>query len=286
MSGKKQKSTGVLSDHVRKGQRLLPPILHVLGDKHAPYSWTRQLVPEVIWIWLLIDFHGVAKGASLAEAIGNAAAKASDTLPAPLYATLSSFRALADEQKSKIRRLLNGHKLEGIQDALKGFCQICPDNPLNFLISDVFATDSDVESFSIALEALYDRLGRPAALTLATVTSMELQQGKLKMPPHIWEKVQEDFQHISDYPTTERSKAAAASFRAGAPLSLMIRDIRDNEGFVHNEAWLKFFGIEWARSDLATPRFRMLRTRTFRTARPLESSSAFATPHDESYTRG
>ena len=54
-----EKTGPVLQDHKRKNKRLIPPLLAVMGDKHSPYSWARQLVPELIWIGMLQQGMGI-----------------------------------------------------------------------------------------------------------------------------------------------------------------------------------------------------------------------------------
>ncbi len=45
----------VLGDHVPMKRRLIPPFVSAFGGKLAQYSWTRQLVPEALWLGLVID---------------------------------------------------------------------------------------------------------------------------------------------------------------------------------------------------------------------------------------
>jgi hypothetical protein len=39
----------ILREHKRVKKRLVPPLLYALGDNYSPYSWARQLAPQVIW---------------------------------------------------------------------------------------------------------------------------------------------------------------------------------------------------------------------------------------------
>lgn len=229
--------SGVLPDHARKGKRLVPPMLSIMGDKHSPYSWTRQLVPEAIWIWLLLDHLGLNKGVKAAVAIGNAAAHTLGEDGKAFFCKLSSFQELNDAQRTAIRNELGADLLNDINSALGAFFELLPENPLQFLSHNQPVNGPARTKFAEELQALYDRYGRPAALTLATVKWMAIEQDKLRVSAHLWDNFVEDFRHIADYPKTERSKAAASSFRAGAPLMLMMGD----EGFEHNEVWQKYF---------------------------------------------
>lgn len=235
-----KKDERVLADHTRKGKRLIPPFIRMAGEKYSPYSWTRQLVPEAIWIWLLIDRHGLDKGARIAGLVGKAASAASRKDPKPLFCKTTSFAELSAEEKAEARRSLGAPILDDLNAALGAFLDLCADNPLSFLSNGHAPDLVEQESFSRSLDALYDRYGRATAVTLATVTLISLDQDKLRVSDHLWDKLVEDFHHIAEYPSTERSKSAAASFRAGAPMTLMMGD----DGFEHDDKWLEYF---WGR---------------------------------------
>ena len=53
---------------------------------------------------------------------------------------------------------------------------------------------------------------------------MTINQDKLRVSEHLVEKLVDDFKHVVDYPKTERSRKAASSFRASAPMTLMAGD--------------------------------------------------------------
>lgn len=240
------KRTGVLADHKRNKKKLTPPLLQALGDKYAPYSWTRQLVPEAIWIWLLLESCGVKKGNSAAAALGRVASSVSAEKPSRLFCKTSSFAVLSDRERTQLLKEIGDPELEIIRDALSVFFEVFPDSPLVFLDDGRAPNESARHTFASSLNDLYDRNGRPTALTLATVTWMALDQEKLSMSGEMLDKVIEDFKNIIDYPQSERSKRAASSFRAGAPMMLMMGE----EGFEHDEAWQQYF---WSRVGMIGP---------------------------------
>ena len=60
------KKSKVLSDHKQKKKKLVPPLLHAMGEKHKPYSWVKDLIPELIWLCLLHETLGLKRGVECA----------------------------------------------------------------------------------------------------------------------------------------------------------------------------------------------------------------------------
>jgi hypothetical protein len=231
------KQDGVLPDHKKVKKRLIPPLLQALGDKHAPYSWTRQIVPEVFWIWMLTRKFGFQQGGYLASAIGKAAAASTQENPKPLFSKNSSFNNLSAEEQQTARNMLSPEVIKQANVALSSYFDLFPKSSIKFLFDGQSSTKDALRETGEALAEIYDRYGRGAALTLANANRMAIEQNKLKVFSNLSHKVREDFENIEDYPNTERSKLAASAFRAGAPLLLMMSE----EGLGHDDGWLKTF---------------------------------------------
>lgn len=70
----------VLADHVAVKRKLVPPFMKRLGPKLHQFSWTRQLVPEAIWIGLIVDRCGYKDARQHCIALSQAVRLAIDTL--------------------------------------------------------------------------------------------------------------------------------------------------------------------------------------------------------------
>jgi hypothetical protein len=232
----------VLSDHKRLKKRLVPPLVAALGGNYSPYSWARELVPEFLWIALMLETHGIEKGTELCADIGLAAAESSDLDPKPLFATLSSFSLLSESESKKFLEELDAEKIKETSLAIRSLNEVFAKNPLHVFETDNSTPPSAFDWVNI-LQDLYDRHSRRTALVLATAMYMGLAQHKIVLTTQeLVDNQKRNFENIVDYPDTEESKIAASSFRASAPMFLMAskEDEKDN---THTE-WLEEF---WSR---------------------------------------
>ena len=63
----------ILSDHKRIKKKLVPPILQI--GKFHEVKWVDYILPELLWLGLLNEFHGLKLGAELGLSLANAANK-------------------------------------------------------------------------------------------------------------------------------------------------------------------------------------------------------------------
>ena len=64
----KQDRKRVLSDHTQIGKTFVPPLIAGLGDmRHV--RWLRDLVPELLWVSLLIDRLPLKRAVEVASAL-------------------------------------------------------------------------------------------------------------------------------------------------------------------------------------------------------------------------
>ena len=231
----------VLSDHVKKRNRLLPPILASMGDKHQPFSWTREIAPEAIWIALLVDKYGLRQGADLARGLCLIADKSVSNESAPSFVRFSAFFELSNDQKKYIVENLSRSEYLRISSALYPFQMICPENPLSFLFENSRFDFLPIykEELSATLQSLYDRLSKLSALTAAASTFVAVIQGKLRMPVEMLKKVESELLAIEGYPDTDAGKAAAGFFRAGAPM--LLGEFGNPNPLPTHEMWLEIF---------------------------------------------
>jgi Family of unknown function (DUF5677) len=234
----KEKRAPILGDHVRKGKKLKSPFLHWLGDRHSPYSWVRQIAPELIWIALLIRKYDLRTAIEIANQVGLACAQGFAGSPKPLFAMISSFSQLCSEEKDAVVGFLEPSQAEKLRQALAPLRQAVGIHPLSFICGDFEGGDCSTEGFGDVLRSMYDKHSRNAVLSIATAVYMGITQEKILHAPDLHKKRMQDFKDVVDYPHTEKSKAAAGAFRASASMFLY-----KNEG-----EGLKLNGEEWVYS--------------------------------------
>ncbi|NKJ08525.1 DUF5677 domain-containing protein [Rhizobium sp. SG741] len=229
----------VLHDHVAVKRKLVPSFLHKLGGKFSQYSWTRQLVPEAIWIGLLIDSCGYKSAWEHACALGKAAIAAMNGSECPPFVKFSTFAELSDYQKEATRSALDQASLMAIRQSLAPLAAIIPDHPLAFL-GKADASPEQNARFPELLGEFYDRNSRAAVRSTALGYGLGLDQEKIHISSHLIDDLIVRFNVIEDYPETEESRQAAGAFRAAAPMLFMSANA-DDAGFESDAPWIAAF---------------------------------------------
>ena len=124
----------VLDDHVRKKRKLQPPIRAMMGDNYQPYSWAHQVVPEILWIAMLQEGMGMRNGIDFIVDLVMEAGRICTTEPKPIFAKITSFELLTDEQKTTLIDFISKHPAyDSAMNALLPFFILLPNSPLSFL---------------------------------------------------------------------------------------------------------------------------------------------------------
>lgn len=231
--------SSVLTDHKRKKKKLIPPLLAAMGDIYSPFSWARELVPELLWIALLQQELGLEKGKSFALEIARDADLVYERIPKPYFCKISTFDMLSDEQRIRVRNLARDHTyFREALTALRALFILLPQCPLAFLASgDLDTNGTESEPILELLPKVYDRKSREAALTMSTAIEIGLRQGKIIIAKEdLATKLQEDFVSIVDYPETDESRGAASSFRA-----MIAAFLKGPNAENDTENWLEIF---------------------------------------------
>jgi len=238
----------ILGDHGRSKNRLIPPLLMAFGNKFTPYSWATQIVPELLWVALLIDKYGLGPGGELVAEIGSMGAELSQYEAKPNFSKITSFSYLSSEDKNVLRERMGGSKISMLSEALRPLHYLCPDNPLNFIENPELSgqegqltEDQETEYLSELLDRIYDRQSKISAFTMAIAMYSEIVQGRVIVSEDIARKLHEDMLEISSYPDTPKSRAAAASFRASA--GFLVMDDGTGTESSNSRDWVEYF---WA----------------------------------------
>jgi len=215
----------VLEDHIRKKRRLIPPVRAAMGDNFSPFSWSLQIVPELFWITLLIHELGPVKGVEVARQLGNAAAQVSKKDPKPLFATVTSFSVLSEEEQQELLGVIDEEVLADFRAVLGRLSVIWPESPFSF--TDLQSDDelqAVIDYLSPTLEKMYNRHSREATLAISTAVYLGCGQDKVKIVKEVFDDHATAFTDIEDYPATEASKKAGSFFRAMAPMLLLQKE--------------------------------------------------------------
>ncbi|RTL50061.1 MAG: hypothetical protein EKK40_13785 [Bradyrhizobiaceae bacterium] len=229
----------VLQDHIVVKRKLVPTFVHKLGGKLSQYSWTRQLVPEALWIGLVIDHFGYEEARGYCRTLGRTACAAMDEAERSMFVKFSAFAELSEAMKVSMTSALDPSILTAIRQSLAPLAVVAPDHPLAFLGS-VDATPEQKERLPELLRELYDRNGRVAVLSMALGYELGLDQGKLHVAEPLVDDLIERLKVINRYPDTEEARRAAGAFRAAAS-SLFMTVKLDGGGFEDDALWVEAF---------------------------------------------
>lgn len=229
----------VLADHVAVKRKLIPPFMKRLGSKLHQFSWTRQLVPEAVWIGLIIDRCGYQNAREHCLALSRAVRSAMNHPTRPMFVRLSTFLSLSDTEKATVLSSLDTRALIEVRRSLQPLTAMAPAHPLAFLGEEPGMLVEE-NRFPAVLREFYDRNSRLAVLALALGYELGLNQGKIHVAPHLVDGLIESFRVIGDYPKTEEAQRAAGSFRASSAM-LFMEQRPDGGGFQDDEPWVSDF---------------------------------------------
>lgn len=231
----------VLGDHVAVKRKLIPPAVRVFGGRLAQYSWTRQLVPEAIWLGLIIDRWGYQTARSLCRSLVLAARDANVGDASPLLVRMSAYGLMDSEARERMLATLSLADLSKIRTALAPLRRISAFHPLAFLDDGADSESTTADRFPGVLQEFYDRHSSLAVLSLALAYELGLVQGKVHVADHLIDDLNAGFRDIGDFPQTAASQDAAGRFRAAGPMLFMTPN-DDGEGFREDDSWV---GIFW-----------------------------------------
>lgn len=205
----------LLTDHEKRGKKLVPPLVAGVG----PFSyvpWINHIIPEIIWIALLHDSLGEVDGTTTALQLARVSGKYATQKPLPLFAGLSDYRILRENEQVKVVAELqkNGHASDLLR-ALSSLMHLYPTCPLRFLYSEPPKNEAACGLIAIkrVLRDLFDKELRRSVMAQATVVYIAFVLGRLKVSAGL---TLSHFHEIEKYPTTELSRRVASATRCAA----------------------------------------------------------------------
>lgn len=250
MAVARDKKTGspkkrVLADHKQVGKTFMPPFLAGLGpeisEKLGTVSWIDDLLPELIWIAVLVDSFPERRAAELTLACGQETERFVRNDRVKQYAFAFAYRGVTPEQAHQIRKALAVRDvLNDLQSSLWPLVSLYADCPLAFLFDDralqtykVPLDKSLARLKSAVWECLDDRRGRQSMIVQTAALATLVATGALHIPDKF---ALGNLNAITRYPDTDESRAVAASVRAA--LNAMHGLLSDEKG--HRE-WCQYF---------------------------------------------
>lgn len=240
------KQKKILADHKLVNKKLKPPIMQGLPGWETHFievPYIDKVLPEIIWISILNDKHGVTTASDLTLNLLKAIDESFGEKSSTLFSFLSNFETLHDTQISHVKRKCLD-ELSYINDSLSSFYRVFPDCPLIALDQKgPGPIDShDIEYIKQILDKLLDKVGKETTFSLSTVIyhAFELHRLTAFKDASILK-----LNKIHLYPTTEESKIIASTIRSTVNMFI------GSEHFLVNDSkWSKYF---WNRAHAIAP---------------------------------
>jgi hypothetical protein len=202
----------VLEDHVRKGRKLIPPML-AMNAPLKETNWHVERMPEFFWIALLINRIGLKITLDLVkqmtQAIQSTISRLRNTEIAIRAYIISEHNTFSAEEKQEIV-IEHGDSnwLCTLRPHIADLSSIWPDIPIGYLsFNNSLAKGSDLlDEISNVIEICSYRHEKLALHVQTIVVQTELETGHLKIANRL---PIPDLNAIFDYPHTDESQHAA-----------------------------------------------------------------------------
>lgn len=205
------KQKPILSDHIRQGKLFKPPLSQIGVLQET--SWKETTMPELLWLGLVLQEHGLRKSIELTLSLAREAEAYRAESKALCFAFTSSYGILSDGQKANIRGILAERgELNPLCTALALMKELYPDCPLNFIHADDSYSNtvvsSGLEIFKGFLGTLYNKRDRVPVLMQAQAVYIMGALGRLVVQRG---SALGDLNALVSYPKTEESKIVGAT---------------------------------------------------------------------------
>ena len=203
--GKKKK---ILDGHKKVGSKFIPPAKHLIPGM-GELSWIENLLPELIWIGLLVEKYGNHKGIELSSYFSSISYEIINNDKPSDFSFISSFKFITEEEKlSLINKLKEKKYFDDFVAVIDPFVKLYPkNNPFTFLQSDNLPFDriKSIEEFKTTLEKYFNRRAKPAMIIQTNVLYAAMRAGKLHIASHI--EVPDLNAIVDDFDSDEAKKA-------------------------------------------------------------------------------
>ncbi len=218
----------ILTDYKKVKNTLITPMNQMANIEKT--SWEDSIMPEFIWIALLIKNIGFSK--KTVEIIE----KISDFIRANFsnkrVLTCSDFYQVDSYIKQSFTEIFSTEDIQKLTLSFGSFVYFFPDFPLSFLIPKESVQEYDHSLISIKelMREFIDKRSILSTQVLAMAVYCLSLQGKL----YFGKNLAPNLDAIRDYPNTEESRKSAASLRA---MSFMLVSNEDKQKNWCDEFW-------------------------------------------------
>jgi len=189
---------GVLDDHQQYGTEFIPSFVDNFGNTLQYADWQYKMLPDFVWIGLLLDEHTPQK---VIDIVTTCSETAVDIGEQPAYILLSNYDTLNDDEIQSLKQKLNERLLQELERTLAPLCFYYPTFPLSALFDDVDVNEGDaLEQLQRVVDECYNRNSRTAVLSQTVYITTMIRQGRMKLPPDF---DVDNINDVVDYPNTE-----------------------------------------------------------------------------------
>lgn len=240
-----QKKKGGLSDHHRKGKRLIPPLMRLGNIEETSFKDSK--IPELVWISAIFNRASDKAAVDGIVEFQIACQEALDSDDAPHLSFLSNFNRLSGAQKQKI--LLSDkcqRMFPFLQQQLWHQHAIFKTYPLSFIFPDRpdYDHSSALERLKVDVDTLLDRYTTHSTKVQTTAVFAMMATGKM----FIHERIDlPDPNTIFNSPGSDEAKRVASFARAALNAGSNLLEAKAEADKWISEFWTKCFVLERCR---------------------------------------
>jgi hypothetical protein len=202
----------ILGDHKREGRVLIPPIVAAIGEP-SDVRWVHALIPELLWVALLVGDGDVRAAIRLVRALVSAARTSNVEWERAPFGMCSGFAPLPEQSWQFIRdRLEESGESARIREFLLPLAAFYPKFPLRPLWTEQpTSAISGLDAMEAIISKMFRRDNPSAVLVQAIFVMLHLDAQVLHIRP---DSMLLHLDEIERYPETDLSRRVASSVRA------------------------------------------------------------------------
>jgi len=209
----------ILKGHKKVGTKFIPPLVQTLNNM-VEVSYINQMLPELIWMGVLIEEHGYRKGIQLVELLARKAFEVKTQEEMINFGVCSKFDILSDEGREKLlsdKEIIS--ELNNYSNALSLMDNLYEYFPLSFLCQPNEGYDESelLGKFAHILAKYWDKFDQPASVMQANVIYIGMINGAMLFA----EGLQPDLEAIFEEPESEKGQREKSRVRMGAMMQFM-----------------------------------------------------------------
>lgn len=200
----------ILSDHRWQRTTLVPPFLNDFGDSLEYVKWKSEMVPEILWIGLLLQKHGPHRTAEVTRVVVE---EAQNIFSDGDYILSSDYDDLSNSDFEELEKRLDEDILYDFRNGIFPLAKYYPTIPQASILEEVPKGDNEDELVGIGkiVRDLSSRRSKLAMHTQGIYVGTLFETGKLKVTQGV------DFGDLNEvfkYPDTDESQRVGSAVRA------------------------------------------------------------------------